>query len=237
MNCRDIEEFRPLYLSEEMDEGQRELFRSHLAECRRCAAEMDRQTALDRRLRDAVSAELPDATAIQSSVRARIRGARVRRWTAVAAAVLFAALLGYRTLRPEPVARLYADAALDHRQEVTEHQPRRWRSDPVEIEKLAGRYQLSNVAALAPAGYRLEHAKMCGIDGKPALHLVYTNGAQEFSLFVRARTGRSNALRTVRVGSEKLAAFQTARLEAVVATSASSGDCLEFARFAEGALL
>jgi len=93
--------------------------------------------------------------------------------------------------------------------------------------------------ALAPAGYRLEHAKMCGIDGKAALHLVFTNGSQEVSVYVRARSGtaRSNAVRTVNVASEHLAAIQGDRLEAIVATAGSSAECLSFARFAEGVLL
>jgi anti-sigma factor RsiW len=177
---------------------------------------------------------LPDATALAESVRTRIRRERLRRLAAVAAAILLVAFLGYLALRPDPLARLYADAALDHRLEVTEHQPRHWRSDPSEIEKLAARFQLSNVAALAPAGYRLEHAKMCGIDGKPALHLVYSNGTQEVSLYVRARPGRSDALHTGKVGAEQLASFQNDRLEAVVA---SSRDCLPFAQFTQRALL
>jgi len=118
-----------------------------------------------------------------------------------------------------------------------EQQPRRWRTDPAEIEKLAARYGLSNVASLAPAGYRLEHAKMCGIGGKPALHLVYTDGGREFSVFIRARAGGDATLHAVRVGSEHLAAFQSDRVEAVIATGGSSGDCLQFARVVESALM
>jgi anti-sigma factor RsiW len=234
MDCRDIEEFGPLYLSGELEEAQRTLFQAHLAQCRICASEIDRQTALDAQLRQAVSTELPDASAVQRSVRGRIRTARAWRFAAVAAAILFVAFLGYRALRP--VSRLYIDAALDHRLEVMEHQPRRWRSDPSEIDKLAARFDLSNVGALAPAGYRLERAKMCGIDGQPALHLVYTNGSEELSFYIRARTGSDNALHAVTVGSEHLAAFQTGRLQAVVATAGSSGECLQFARFAAGVL-
>jgi anti-sigma factor RsiW len=230
MNCADIEELAPLYLSGELEESQRTLFRAHLAQCRICASETDRQMALDARLRHAVSTELPDASVVARSVRGRIRAERTWRLAAVAAAVLLAAFLGYRVLRP--VSRLYIDAALDHRLEVMEHQPRRWRSDPAEIQKLAGRFELPNVGALAPAGYRLEHAKMCGIDGKPALHLVYTNGREELSFYIRARTGGDKALQAVTVGSEHLASFQTDRLEAIVATGGSRSECLQFARFA-----
>jgi anti-sigma factor RsiW len=241
MNCREIEELAPLYLSEEIEEGPRALVQAHLAQCRSCASELDHKVALDARLRQAASMELPDAKAVERLVRGRIGVERARRFALMAAAaaiVVFAAILSYRALRPEPVGRLYADAAVDHRLEVMEHQPRHWRSDPAEIEKLAARYELHNVGALAPAGYRLEHAKMCGIDGKAALHLVFTNGSQEVSVYVRARSGvaKRSAVRTVNVASEQLAAVQGDRLEAIVATGGSSAECLRFARFAEGAL-
>lgn len=234
MNCREIEEIAPLYLSGELEDDQRALFGAHLAQCRSCAAEMAGQVALDARVLDAV-AEMPDATAVQGSVRRRIARERGWRIVAAAAAVVFAAFLGYRALRPVPVSRVYADAALDHRLEVMEHQPRRWRTDPMEIGKLAARYELTDLAALAPEGYRLEHAKMCGLDGKPALHLVYTDGRREFSVFVRARAGGEKGLREVSVGSEHLAGFGTERLEAVVA-GGSGGECLEFARVVERGL-
>jgi len=130
MNCREIEQLSLLYLSGEIEEGPRALVRAHLAQCRSCASRMNRKIALDARLREAVSMELPDATAVGRSVRRRIGAERTRRFAllaATAAIVVFAAILGYRALRPEPVGRLYADAALDHRLEVMEHQPRHWR--------------------------------------------------------------------------------------------------------------
>jgi anti-sigma factor RsiW len=238
MNCREIEEFAPLYLSEELEEGPRALVCAHLAQCRSCGVEMEGKRALDARIRRAVATDLPDATAAERNVRARIGAERTRRFALMAAAaaiVVFAAILSYR----QPVGHLYADAALDHRLEVMEHQPRHWRSDPAEIEKLAARYELHNVGVLAPAGYQLEHAKMCGIDGKAALHLVFTNGSQEVSVYIRPRSGtaKSNLLRTASVGSEQLAAIQTDRLEAVVVTAGSSTECLRFARLAGGVLI
>jgi anti-sigma factor RsiW len=233
MNCREIEEIAPLYLSGELEDDQRALVRTHLAQCRSCAGEIARQVALDARVLDAVS--MPDVSRVERTVRRRIVRERVLRFAAVAAALVFAAFLGYRASRPAPVSRLYADAALDHRLEVIEHQPRRWRTDPAEIGKLAARYELTDLAALAPEGYRLEHAKMCGLEGKPALHLVYTNGTREVSVFVRARAGGEKVLREVSVGSEHLARFGTDRLEAIVA-GGSSGECLEFARVGERGL-
>jgi len=233
MNCTDIEELAPLYLSGELEEERKVQFHTHLGECRSCAQQIQQQAAMDARLRQALCAGLPYAGEIEQSVGGRIARKRSRQWMLVAAAFLvFAAALGYRILRPE---RLYRDAALDHRQEVIEHQPRRWRTDTAEIEKLAVRYQLADVAALAPAGYRLEHAKMCGIDGHPALHLVYTNGAVEFSMFVR-EGGAVKPVSAHREGSEHLARFRTARHEAIIVTDGSSGECLQLARFAAAVL-
>jgi anti-sigma factor RsiW len=234
MNCKDIEELAPLYLSGEMEEDRKVLFHTHLAECRSCAVKMEQHRAMDARLRKALCAGLPDAGALERSVSRQIVRERSRRWmlAMAAAALLIAAVLGYRMLRPE---KLYRDAALDHRQEVVEHQPRHWRTDLVEIEKLAARYELADVTALAPEGYRLEHAKMCGIDGQPALHLVYTNGAREFSVFVR-QGGDLEPLSAHSVGAEHLARFRTARHEAVIVTDGSRGECLQFARMAAAVL-
>jgi Putative zinc-finger len=223
MNCREIAEIAPLYLSGELEEEGRVSFEEHLASCRDCASDMEQQRANDARLREACS-ELPDASFAVNAARRRIHDRRPARWALIAAGVVIVAFFGYRVLQPE---RVYWDAATDHRLEVTKGQPRRWRTDPAEIEKLADRYQLANVARLAPAGYRLEHAKMCGLGGKPALHLVFTNGSQEMSVFVRTRMWGSNGMHE----SDKLASFQNDRL-AVIATGGSGEECAEFARAA-----
>lgn len=236
MTCRELLEIAPLYLSGELEGSELARVHGHLAECRNCAREMERETELDRRLREEMSGELPDASAIQKSVRGRIGVEKARRWAigaAAAAGVLFAVVMGYRAMKPE---RVFADAAADHRAEVMEHRPRRWRTEPAEIEKLAARYELRDVARLAPEGYRLEHAKMCGIEGQPALHLVYTNGDREVSVYVLSNNGATKAIHATRIGSEQLAAFRTGRVEAIVATGGSSEECLEFARVAAKSL-
>jgi anti-sigma factor RsiW len=234
MNCKEIEELAPLYLWGELEEDRKVQFQTHLAECRSCAQQMEQQAAMDARLRKALCAGLPDAGTLERSVSRQIAVERSGRWmlVGVAAALLIAAALGYRALRPE---RLYRDAALDHRLEVVEHQPRHWRTDRAEIDKLAARYQLHDVAALAPAGYRLEHAKMCGLEGQPALHLVYTNGVQEISLFVRSRTGGDSGISSTGVGDLYLASFQNDQIQ-IIATGGASGDCVRFVRFAASVL-
>jgi len=232
MNCKEIEEFAPLYLSGELEEDRKVLLHTHLAECRSCAQQMEQHAALDARLRKALCAGLPDAGALERSVSRRIAKERSRRWMLAAAGLVVGALTKYRGFWPDS---LYDDAALDHRQEVMEHQPRHWRTDAAEIEKLAARYQLRDVAALAPAGYRLEHAKMCGLEGRPALHLVYTNGVQEVSLFVRSQTGRGRGVSATGVGDVHLASFQNDRVQ-IIASGGTTGDCLQFVRQAASVL-
>ena len=230
MTCKEILEIAPLYLSGELEVSELAAIHGHLAGCRSCAQEINRQAALDTQIREEMSGDMPDPTAVVRSVWGRIRVERARKWAigvAAAAGVVLAVVMGYRAMRPSPV---YADVALDHHQEVVEHKPRKWRTDAAEIEKLAARYDLPDVAKLAPAGYRLEHAKMCGIDGKPALHLVYTNGSQEVSVFVRSGAGTATQVHQVRVGSEQIAAFQANRVETIVATNGPSEECLGFAR-------
>jgi hypothetical protein len=47
------------------------------------------------------------------------------------------------------------------------------------------KYRLSpgNVAQLIPAGFQVAKAKECGVDGKPALHLVLSDGRRSLSLY------------------------------------------------------
>src|SRR5436305_10917316 len=89
-------------------------------------------------------------------------------------------------VRQQP-GKLFVDAARDHQAEVMEHRPRRWRSEPADVRILAERFGLAGDKAetLAPVGFRLLQAKTCGLEGRPALHLVYTDGSREISLYVR----------------------------------------------------
>jgi anti-sigma factor RsiW len=233
MNCRGIMEVAPLYLSRELQGEQRVLFEAHLAECRDCAREVEQQMAADTALREGLAAPLPNSAQVEGSVRKQLARVRSHRWImTAAAAVAVLAISKYGLLRSSPATQIFLDAAEDHRVEVAEHQPRRWRTDPAEIEILTARYPLPSVATLAPEGYRLEKAKMCRLNGQPALHLVYTNGSTEVSVFVRSQTGSAHGVRMTGAG---LASFQNDRVE-VIAASGSTGECLEFARIAAAKL-
>jgi hypothetical protein len=186
---------------------------------------------IDARLRDAFLGELPDASAVEHAVRKRMGEERLRQWMMLAAAVILLAVAGYLVSGRMYRARIYAEMARDHRREVVQREPRHWRADPAEIEVLAERYGLtaSQPIALAPAGYWLEHAKTCGLDGQPVLHLVYTNGTREFSVYVRKRRGVGFS-GVGRIESEQVAAIRTDRFEAAVVAVGSADECTQFAR-------
>jgi anti-sigma factor RsiW len=162
---------------------------------------------------------------------------RARRITAAAmgiAALLIFAMLGYHGLFSQGVARVYADAAQDHQLEVVEQQPRRWLTDPEKIALLGSRVGVPHSAVLgaAPSGYRLVRGKICVLDSYVYLHLVYSDGTREFSLYLRprgvgqlpratreaAQASNGTTIGECGVGSDHVAAFETPRLTVLLVT-------------------
>ena len=248
MNCQDVQQLCPLYLSGELDGPRADEFAAHLKTCSACATEVEQQVELDRKLGSIVRSEEIDSSAVDNRVRKMI--ARPRRWFAVgsiAAAVLIA-MVGYQVGWGR-TARVYADAARDHRREVVERQHRTWYFDPEEVRALAGRAGVSSsvVGALAANGYRLECGKLCRLDGRPFLHLIYSNGSRELSVFVRPGDAdvppgpprgkvSGRLVYTADLGSEHLAFFQTTQLTAMVVAEQSADAALSYALFAAGVL-
>jgi anti-sigma factor RsiW len=186
---------------------------------------------IDSRLRDAYSSEFPDASALQIAVGRKIRYRRAKQILLIgAAAAVFFAFSGYVAVGHEHRQRVYTQLALDHHREVVNREPRHWRTQPSEIQILAAKFGLSDAVAqsIAPAGYRLEQARTCGMDGKPVLHLVYTNGSREISIYVRPR---SNADLSGSAASnlEQIAIFRTRKFEAAVVINGTKSECLDIA--------
>jgi hypothetical protein len=188
----------------------------------------------DARLRQALSADLPDAAAVLSAVRGKIRRQRaVSLLLMGTAAAIFIAGIAYAAAGHAHRSRVYEELARDHHREVVNHEPRHWKTSPTEIAVLAARFGLSESTAesLAPLGYSLEHAKTCGMDGKPVLHLVYTNGSGEISIYIRRGTG-TNLSGSATANLEQVSAFRTAGFEAAIVMDGTPRECLEFARMA-----
>lgn len=239
MNCHEVRTLTPLYLSGEMDIRERLPFSTHLSACPACAQETERLASLDARLAEVLGNELPDATRVVHAVRSRIAAGRTRRrWVAggaIAAGIVAAVAGGYGLFHLGPGPRMYADAARDHSAEVVNHQPRRWRSGSAEIQALTELNGLSfaQAAALAPAGYSLERAKNCGLDGQRMLHLIFTDGAREYSVYLRPHRSLSEPVRVVRHNEEQVAGFETGRFRALVVTAGPAKDCESLARLAK----
>jgi predicted anti-sigma-YlaC factor YlaD len=261
MNCNDIAEFAPLYLSAELDRPRSAAFDAHLKSCPSCMKELERQARLDAELRQAVAGEPVDVGSVVRRVRERISAetggaARLalprRRWMIAAmgaAAALLLVAAGYRGLLGPRVARVYADAALDHRLEVVEKAPRPWKVDPAQVSALAETQGIpaSVPVALSSGPYHLERAKLCFLDRRIFLHLVYSDGAREFSVYLRQRgaeslsgwareTDNGRVLHTSNTGGEHVASFQTDSLTVMVVAEQSADTALHFARFAATAL-
>jgi hypothetical protein len=209
----------------------------------------DRDELVDAQLRAAILAEPMDTTALDAHIRKQIavevNRRRVHRgkWIAAAgvAALLAIAVGGYWFLPNRGSAAMCADAARDHRAEVVEHQRRNWLTDAAAIDALAARRGLSAPAAeaMAPAGYHLERGKLCRLGGRVFLHLVYSNGAREFSFYLRDSapsetfpgTVRAIGALSLQLGSEHVAQVPSVRFTALVVTDESQDAAREIARF------
>lgn len=242
MKCDEVRFLAPLYLSGELDAERRCLCDLHLSSCPACEEAFEQQRACDARLVAALGSDLPHterADKINEYVLKRLatiepQRSSKRRWlvsSAIAASLVAAAIGIYTLLVPAAVPPSYVAAAEDHWAEVVEHQPRHWRSKPGELQALMARsgFSLAQAAALAAPGYWLEHAKMCGIAGRRALHLVFTNGTQQYSLYLRPDDGQKGEIRLVRYNKEAVAGFETGHFGALLVTAGTSTECKELA--------
>jgi hypothetical protein len=265
MNCIEIAELAPLYLSGELDSELKASVAAHCRSCARCSEELAWRARLDLELRGAFPVDEIDTNRMDRRIREAIavdpipslrlvpqRRRGSRRWLIAAmgtAAVLLLAGLGYRHLLGSRVPRVFADAALDHQKEVVDQRPRHWITSPQEIDALARKQGVpeSAVAALASGTYHLKAAKLCYLDYHVFLHLVFQNGTQQFSIFLRqgydqsvAGTPREQAsgrqLYTGGPANEGTAAFRTDRFTVVIVADPSADAAVRIARFAAAKL-
>jgi anti-sigma factor RsiW len=234
MNCNDVIELSPLYLSGELDPERAAAVTAHLNGCADCARDVE----LDTRLRRTVLAEPVDTANADLAIRRRVaREARLRRMSIAAgiAALLVVGVVVYRSVSVK-TASVFAAAAQDHRREVVNHESRRWVSQPEQMDALATREGISTAAPAAIAGYHVEHAKLCRLNGRIFLHVVYSDGAREFSLFLRQPDSQNPApVHVTGAEGEQIAAFETAHVSAMIVTD-HAADAAEFATLAAAAL-
>jgi anti-sigma factor RsiW len=247
MNCDELRHLAPLYLSGELAPQQRQSCDLHLQSCRECKEILEQQRACDARLVAILGNEMPNHSQIdrvnryiREHIAAPPRSCK-QRWLvpcAIAASLIAGIVCAYAWMTSFAVPPSYTAAAQDHWAEVVEHEPRHWRSTPAEIQSLIAASGLSShqVAALAPTGYWLQRAKLCGIAGRRTLHFVFSNGPQQYSLYVRSHRGAKESVRLFQHNTEEVAGFETGRFSALVVTIGTPTQCAEIARLAAARL-
>jgi anti-sigma factor RsiW len=241
MNCSDISTLSPLYLAGELETARAREFSTHLAACPECNRELVRQKEIDALLRRDILAEPIDASVIDKRLMQQIHRAHGRspRRLAVAlaiAALLFLAVAGYRSILSKRMNTTQAAAARDHRIEIVNGQPRKWITKASAIENLAASQGLPGaaIAGFIPAGYHLAQGRLCFLNGRVFVHLVYANPTENFSLYVRKPIGRAAAelgtpARANDFGTEHVAGFEKSYLTAVVVSEHSDSDAMRLA--------
>jgi anti-sigma factor RsiW len=242
MNCAAVLNLAPLYLTGELEAERAAELAAHIKDCASCAWELGQQKAFDVMLREAVLAEDVDSSRVERNVRLVVgerRGpvtspswaqALGRRWMFALAGLAAVLLVAVFLMRARPV---YAAAAKDHRLEIVELQPRKWSTERTSIAALARRQGVpdSAIDGIAPAGYHLAQGKLCFLDGKIFLHLVYSNEAGQVSVFLRP-ADRVEAVHAESHGAEHVAGFQDRKLSALFVTEQSGDAAMQFARSA-----
>ncbi len=194
---------------------------------------------IDEQLRAAILAEPLDTAWLDARILAQLGRSqyesRIQRgkWIAAIgiAALLAIAVGGYFFLPNRGNAAMCADAARDHRLEVVERSQRRWLTDVAAVDALATKQGFSarSTAALAVPGYRVARGKLCRLGGRVFLHVVYSDGAREYSFYLRDSAAEDLAP-TVDLDSEHVVPVPNRRYTALVVTDESRATALEIAR-------
>ena len=253
MTCSDAASLIPLYLTAELDEARTHEFLRHTHACPDCAREASEQAALDARMRAAILSEPVDPAAVERRVLQKIAAEKAtqtrhsfpsQRWGFAAAgiaALLTIGVFGYRTTLHPDSNRTFAAAARDHRLEIEDRQPRKWRTDLVSVTEIAVREGISTseISRLAPPSYHFEEGKLCRLNGLLYLHLVYADAAgnRRVSVFLDGRNQSAGMpVNSSSFGAENVAGFSTGSVTAMVVTDQSRAAAREFARHAAAAI-
>ena len=241
-----------MYLSGELDPARGAAFTAHLQTCASCTAELNQQREIDAHLRAGVLTEDPDPAPLESRIRRHLAADSATRTRLLLLAASLAAVLlvaAFMSRSAPPPARVYKDAAFDHRLEIVNQQPREWFFEETAIESLAESRNIPAAAIrrLARVGYRIEKGKLCLLDGRLFLHLVFTDGSQRYSVYLRERQGEhppgtpqetvnGKPLYVARSGDDRLAALSSGQLSAFFVAGKSTASALSLARAAAAAL-
>jgi anti-sigma factor RsiW len=183
----------PLYLSAELTGDALGEFSNHLAGCSSCFGEVERQMGLDRELRDAVLSELVAAGETENRVRERIRREYWRRWALAGSGIAAATVMAFVMFASSRNVGTLEATASDHIAEVIKGQPRKWLVG-ADINALAEHTGIqTSIPDLSKNGYALDRARLCKLDGKTWLHLVYKGPIHEISLYLHPDDGEGQS--------------------------------------------
>jgi len=227
MTCEEAQKLTTLHCTE-LEQEHWGALQAHLAACPACESMAHDFAAVDAWVL-AAAGDIPDTT---ETVRRFRKQTASRSWMWAKASAFVAAAAAIVLLVVIPPAKMYGDAAEDHRDEVIKLQPRRWRISTNEMDALGVQMGLApgQAAALAVPGYRLQRAKICRIHGQRMLHLVFGDANRAYSLFVRAHTGPADGVHVVEKEDEAVASLATNRLIALLVTETKAKDCEDLAK-------
>lgn len=247
MNCPYIDSVTDAYLSGEIENPQ---WRTHIAGCAWCSSKLSEEADLDLLLKHALTEKPLQTQRLEARIRHSISHSPspVRpsimafRYAASAMVILLAlslATFGYAKSRIDRTA-ICVDAADDHREEVIDNAPRKWKIDPQQIQALS--QKMTGDPALAQRmtipGYQFSGARTCYLHGKRYMHLRYSNGTNEISVFLRHRdehpswTARlldpftSKSAATETIDGLNIASEQKAQMTLVIASPSSMWESL-----------
>jgi hypothetical protein len=186
---------------------------------------------IDSRLRDAYAEEPVESSGLEIALQkeiGRLQRRRLAQQFTGAAAVCAVVFGSYWVVRPTPEPRLFADAARDHRIEVVQKASRHWRTADTDVDTLIARFGVRRQRLVLP-GYQLLRAKVCMLDGRRVLHLVYTDLSAEYSLFLMPDV-TAIPLTESSDGAERVAGFHSGRASGLVVGDGSPQDCRRFAK-------
>lgn len=208
MNCDQIHEITPLYLTGELQGEPLKEFNQHIAECRACAGNVDSDRQLDSALRSAFKEEVLNPSAVVARVRKQINGdVRTRRvpwrvphlaWAkagfAFAAALVLAiatlgSLSGYWHQKGMALA-----AADDHFNDLVLHRHSDWLVKPAVMAAFLDQQFPQHAGLLARITLEhssLEKVRLCRLKQATYAHLVFKTGEVETSVFLIDNPRRS----------------------------------------------
>jgi anti-sigma factor RsiW len=193
MNCSDVKYLTSLHLSGELDSAFMAQFERHVNECPACQEQIKEQENLNKRIRAALLSESVDITSLRMRVLTEVKGKRtvsvintarhpIRIALTLAAGLLIVLAVGAAT---RDNAR-YEQASLDNVDEVVRAGHREWRTQASSIGQLVSQCMKTppQLEQLSIPGYQLLRGRECGISRSRYIHLVYSNGAEQISMYV-----------------------------------------------------